>query len=350
MRLIVPVGKAALILRAAILSLAAACALAMASCASAPIILTAAEQPLPVETIAILGKKGMSPEGPIFVRIFKEESELEVWKAQADGRFYHLKTYPICNWSGDLGPKVAQGDKQAPEGFYTIQSTQMNPNSQYHVAFNMGFPNTYDRANNRTGQSLMVHGSCKSAGCYAMTDALVEEIYALARESFKGGQQSFGVHAFPFRMTDEKLARFTKHKWYGFWKTLKHGYDYFEVNRVPPQIAVCERRYVVDVVVPASARIDPEGRCPAFQRPALQPFTPQPGSVKFTDERVTVPGPKTRDVAEVVRSAGQSIASADSWSSTAEGVTPVAPSATQSRSAAGPTRLPAGAAALGFSQ
>ncbi|MEQ1578512.1 MAG: murein L,D-transpeptidase family protein [Hyphomicrobium sp.] len=346
MRLIVPVGKAALTMRAAALAVTAAVALVLASCASEPVILTAAEQPLPTETLAMLGKKGMTPEAPIFVRIFKEESELEVWKARADGRFYHLKTYPICNWSGDLGPKLAQGDKQAPEGFYNIASTQMNPNSQFHVAFNMGFPNAYDRANNRTGQSLMVHGKCKSAGCYAMTDALVEEIYALARESFKGGQLNFAVHAFPFRMTDEKLARFTKHKWHGFWKTLKQGYDYFEVNRVPPQIAVCERRYVVDVMLPASGRLDPEGRCPAFQRPALEPFAPQPAEGKIAEERVTVPGPKTRDVAEVVDSAGKLNSDGDGWMSTASTNAPARPLG----STAPASGMPAGATALGFNQ
>jgi len=344
MRFMIPKVNLGLRPRAAIVAATALLSIALASCANEPIILSAAEQPLQPDTLMMLGKKGMAPESAMFVRIFKEESELEVWKARTDGRFYHFKTYPICNWSGDLGPKLAQGDKQAPEGFYSIASTQMNPNSQFHVAFNMGFPNAYDRANNRTGQALMVHGKCKSAGCYAMTDALAEEIYALARESFRGGQQSFAVHAFPFRMTDEKLARFNKHRWHGFWKTLKQGYDSFEINRVPPQIAVCERRYVVDVVLPASGRIDPEGSCPAFEKPQLTPFAPQPDWT-VVDERVSVPGPKTRDVAEVVRRAeqAQSIASKEGWASTT-GALRAAP---QGRS---PQGMPAGAAALGFNQ
>lgn len=271
------------------------------ACSSAPEI-TPAEQPLSKETVTLIGKKGMAPEKQIFVRIFKEESELEIWKARDDGRFYHLKTYPICNWSGDLGPKLTQGDKQAPEGFYTIGPTQMKPDSSYHVAFNLGFPNAYDRANRRTGQFLMVHGKCKSAGCYAMTDALVEEIYGLARESFKGGNPTFEVHAFPFRMTDEKLARFEKNKWYGFWRTLKQGYDYFEINRVPPSIAVCERRYMVDAVTPASMRINPEGRCPTFQKHRIEPFSPLPYEQELASERITMPGPKTRDIASIVPS------------------------------------------------
>ena len=158
----------------------------------------------------LLGKKGMDPQAPIFVRIFKEESELEIWKLRDDGRFYHFKTYPICNWSGELGPKIKQGDRQAPEGFYTVSREQMNPNSKYHLAFNLGYPNAYDQRARRTGEFLMIHGKCKSAGCYAMTDALIEEIYALARESFLGGNDSFEVHAFPFRMTEANMARYAR--------------------------------------------------------------------------------------------------------------------------------------------
>lgn len=280
--------------------------LMMAACSSAPGLLPPSEQPLAAETVSLLGKKGMTSSAPIFVRIFKEESELEVWKMRDDGRFYHFKTYPICNWSGELGPKLKQGDKQAPEGFYTISENQMNPNSKFYLAFNLGYPNAYDRAHGRTGEALMVHGKCKSAGCYAMTDALAEEIYALARDAFRSGQTSFQVHAFPFRMTQEKLDRFKKHKWYTFWSTLKQGYDFFETNRVPPAVAVCERRYVVNAVMTAAQRIDPEGRCPTFMRPQLQPFAPRQSEWQLASERVTVPGPKTRDAMEVAASTRQS--------------------------------------------
>ncbi len=271
----------------------------LAACSSAPGLLPPSEQPLSAETVSLLGKKGMATTTPIFVRIFKEESELEVWKMRDDGRFYHFKTYPICNWSGELGPKQAQGDKQAPEGFYTISQNQMNPNSKFYLAFNLGYPNAYDRALGRTGEALMVHGKCKSAGCYAMTDALAEEIYALARDAFRSGQTSFEVHAFPFRMTQEKLDRFKKHKWYPFWKTLKEGYDFFEANRIPPAIAVCERRYMVNAVLTAPQTVDPNGPCPHFLRPKLQPFSPRPAEGKLASERIRVPGPKTRDAVEV---------------------------------------------------
>ncbi|WP_291173979.1 murein L,D-transpeptidase family protein [Hyphomicrobium sp.] len=272
----------------------------LAACSSAPELLPPSEQPLTAETVSLLGKKGMNTGAPIFIRVFKEESELEVWKMRDDGRFYHFKTYPICNWSGELGPKLKNGDKQAPEGFYTISENQMNPNSKYYLAFNLGYPNAYDRAHGRTGEALMIHGKCKSAGCYAMTDALAEEIYALARDAFRSGQTSFEVHAFPFRMTQEKLDRFKKHKWYAFWKTLKEGYDFFEANRIPPAVAVCERRYVVNAVLTAPQAVDPNGRCPRFLRPQLQPFSPRPAEWQLASERVTVPGPKTREATEVL--------------------------------------------------
>ena len=263
-------------------------------------------RPLPKDTVMLLGRMGMTTEAPIFVRIFKEESELEVWKARADGHFYHFKTYPICNWSGELGPKVVQGDKQAPEGFYTVSKGMMNPNSGFHLAFNLGYPNIYDRAHRRTGDFLMVHGKCRSAGCYAMTDALIEEIYGLAREAFAGGQESFQVHAFPFRMSAENLARHRGNRWYPFWMTLKDGYDHFETTRKVPQIAVCERRYHVNVRPLTPARIDPEGRCPTFERPKLEAFRPMPipGSKVAEIPPVIVPGPKMRSMASAPADAG----------------------------------------------
>ena len=281
--------------RTAAVVLAGTCAAVLASCAQVEI--APHLRPISKESMMLLGKKGMETAQPMFVRIFKEESELEVWKQRADGRYYHFKTYPICNWSGDLGPKLAQGDKQAPEGFYKVARTQMNPNSQFHLAFNLGFPNAYDKSHRRSGDFLMVHGKCKSAGCYAMTDALIEEIYALARESFVGGQEAIHVHAFPFRMTDANMARHATHKWAGFWKTLKEGYDHFEVTRTAPEVAVCQRNYVVNVKLPPNmSRIDPEGPCPRFERPVVEAFKPNPAE-KAADERITVPGPKERALA-----------------------------------------------------
>ena len=288
-------------MRARIIAVLAAAvgACALTACSGVGPTIPPAEQPLAQDTMMLLGRKGMDQGAPIFVRIFKEESELEVWKARDDGRFYHFKTYPICNWSGDLGPKTQLGDRQAPEGFYKVSAEQLNPNSQYYLAFNLGYPNAYDRSLRRTGHALMVHGKCKSAGCYAMTDALIEEIYALARESLKGGQTNCEVHAFPFRMTDANLARFRTNPHYKFWHTLKQGYDFFETYRLPPQIAVCEHRYVVNVKLSNSRSIKPGGTCPRFSRPVYEPFVPKPYEQQVADERITVPGPKMRDVASV---------------------------------------------------
>lgn len=274
-----------------------AAALALASCANSVEIVAPHLRPLPNDTMMLLGKKGMDAQAPIFVRIFKEDSELEVWKQRDDGRYYHFKTYPVCNWSGELGPKIKHGDRQAPEGFYTITREQMNPDSKYHLAMNLGYPNAYDRSHRRTGEFLMIHGKCKSAGCYAMTDALMEEIYAMARESFLGGHDSFQVHAFPFRMTDENMARHAGHEAYPFWKTLKEGYDYFELTRQVPTVAVCSRRYHVNVAFRGyNPRIDPEAACPAFVRPRPDPFRPKPGE-QIAEQRVIVPGPKMRGLA-----------------------------------------------------
>ncbi len=224
-------------------------------------------KPVPPEAVNLMAEKGMRLADPVFIRIFKEESELEVWKQRADGRFHHFKTYPICTWSGALGPKIRQGDKQSPEGFYTVANGQLNPNSQFHLSFNLGFPNAYDTAHGRTGDYLMVHGDCRSAGCYAMTDALIEEVYALVRESLASGQDKFNVHAFPFRMTDENFARHRRSKWAGFWAQLKEGYDSFEQTRQIPKVDVCARRYLVNAKFRGGiTRVDASGPCPPYTR------------------------------------------------------------------------------------
>jgi murein L,D-transpeptidase YafK len=281
--------------RAMLAAVAGACALA--ACSGAGPTIPPSDQPLDKDTLMLLGRKGMDQRAPILVRIFKEESELEVWKARDDGRFYHFKTYPICNWSGELGPKTTQGDHQAPEGFYKVSADQLNPNSRYYLAFNIGYPNAYDRSLRRTGDALMVHGKCISAGCYAMTDALIEEIYGLAREALKGGQESFQVHAFPFRMTHANMARYRDNPNYKFWKTLKQGYDFFETYRLPPQIAVCEHRYLVNVKLAGSGSFNPSSACPRYTRPVFEPFVPRPGEQQVAQERINVPGPKMREVA-----------------------------------------------------
>ena len=182
---------------------------------------------------------------PIFIRIFKESSELEIWVKNAD-RFAHFKTYPICNYSGALGPKLKEGDRQSPEGFYFVGKSQLNPQSSYHLSFNLGFPNAYDRAHDRTGSYLMVHGKCVSIGCYAMTDEGIEEIYLMAEAALDNGQPFFRVQAFPFRMTTQNMQRHAQSDWMGFWRNLKEGYDFFERHGTPPDVTVVDRRYHFD--------------------------------------------------------------------------------------------------------
>jgi murein L,D-transpeptidase YafK len=202
------------------------------------------EAPIPAATLALMAARGTSASAPILIRAYKKEAELEVWKRAKNGRFVHLKTFPICRWSGQLGPKARQGDRQTPEGFYSVGPKQMNPNSAYYLSFDTGYPNAYDRAQGGTGAFLMVHGTCSSAGCYAMTDQGIAEIYAIAREAFKGGQAAFQFQAYPFRMTAQNMARYRSDPNIGFWRQLKEGSDRLEATGDEPAVGVAGARYV----------------------------------------------------------------------------------------------------------
>jgi murein L,D-transpeptidase YafK len=230
-----------------------------------------ANQPVPPKLIEAMVEKDMDLQSPILVRLFKQEAELEVWKQNRSGKFEILKTYPICRWSGDLGPKVREGDRQAPEGFYSITPGQMNPQSAYYLSFNTGYPNAYDQALGRTGSQLMVHGDCSSRGCYAMTDEQIAEIYSLGRESFFGGQKSFQFQAFPFRMTPVNMAKHRNNPNMPFWKMIKEGYDHFEVSHQEPKVDFCEKKYVFDAIRAPGATRDPafnaSAKCPAYAIP-----------------------------------------------------------------------------------
>jgi murein L,D-transpeptidase YafK len=227
-----------------------------------------ANQPVPPKLIQAMVEKDMDLQSPILVRLFKMEAELEVWKQNRSGQFTLLKTYPICRWSGDLGPKVREGDRQAPEGFYAITPGLMNPTSAYYLSFNTGYPNTYDAALGHTGSQLMVHGDCSSRGCYAMTDEQIAEIYSLGRESFFGGQKSFQFQAYPFRMTPLNMAKHRNNPNMPFWKMIKVGYDHFELTRQEPKVSYCEKKYVFDAIRAPNAKNDPvfnvNAKCPAY--------------------------------------------------------------------------------------
>jgi murein L,D-transpeptidase YafK len=230
-----------------------------------------ANQPVPAKLVAQIDAKNMDLQSPILVRLFKQEAELEVWKQDRSGRFALLKTYPICRWSGDLGPKVREGDRQAPEGFYSISPTQMNPTSAYYLSFNTGYPNAYDRSLGHTGSELMVHGDCSSRGCYAMTDEQIAEIYALGRESFFGGQKAFQFQAYPFHMTAVNMARHRNSPHMAFWKMIKEGNDHFEVTHQEPKVDFCEKKYVFDAARAPDGKREPvfeaSSKCPAYAVP-----------------------------------------------------------------------------------
>lgn len=222
---------------------------------------------LPAKLVQSMKTKGMATTSPIMFRIFKEENVLEVWKRKDNGRYDMVTSYQICKWSGKLGPKFIEGDRQAPEGYYAVRAAQMNPKSSYYLSFNTGFPNALDRALGRTGANLMVHGACSSSGCYSMTDAQVAQIYAFAREAFKGGQESIQLQAYPFRMTAANMARYKDDPNYAFWKNLKEGYDHFDITKVPPKVDVCEKKYVFNHTSDPNAPIAATSICPPSDQP-----------------------------------------------------------------------------------
>jgi murein L,D-transpeptidase YafK len=208
-----------------------------------------------------LATHGVKLGVPVVLRIFKLDSELELW-VEKDGRFVRFATYPICLWSGRLGPKLKEGDKQAPEGFYTVASEQLNPNSRWHRAFNLGYPNAFDEAQGRYGSFLMVHGGCSSIGCYAMTDPVVDELWQFVTAALEQGQARVPVHVFPFRMTNRNLAARKGQRWGSFWTDLKKGSDMFEASHLPPVVSVCKGRYVFEPGTSGTIGNAVEERCP----------------------------------------------------------------------------------------
>jgi murein L,D-transpeptidase YafK len=222
--------------------------------------------PIPDKTVAAMEEIGSSKSAPMLIRTYKKEAEFEIWKMKADGRYAYLKTYPLCRWSGQLGPKLREGDRQVPEGFYSVTPARMNPNSAYYLSFDVGYPNAYDRVQGRTGGAIMVHGACSSAGCFSMTDEQVGEIYSIAREAFAGGQQTIQMQSYPFRMTPENFAKYRLDPNIGFWKQLKEGSDNFEVTKQDIAVAVCDKHYVFNSIPVNGAQLNAAAPCPAFKR------------------------------------------------------------------------------------
>jgi murein L,D-transpeptidase YafK len=193
--------------------------------------------------VADLETAGFALGNPAFIRIFKREKRLEVWMRGETSTFGLFRAYDICNYSGRLGPKLREGDNQAPEGFYRVGRKQLNPNSRHHLAFNLGFPNAYDQSLDRTGSALMVHGGCSSVGCYAVGDPNVDQIYAIVEAALLGGQEAVDIQALPFVLSDANMAQLEPQPWLDFWKNLKQGFDLFEADRVPPKVGTCNGDY-----------------------------------------------------------------------------------------------------------
>jgi murein L,D-transpeptidase YafK len=202
-----------------------------------------------------LANAGVKEGSPILVRIFKSEFELELWM-QKDGVFQRFATYPICRWSGRIGPKFREGDAQAPEGFYTVDQTALNPNSSWYRSFNLGYPNAFDRAQGRTGSLIMVHGGCASIGCFAMTNAQMREIWQLVTAALQNGQQRFQVQVYPFHMSADRLKASSTNPNIDFWRNLKEGNDLFEATSLPPKVSICKSRYQFEPGGKASAGSD----------------------------------------------------------------------------------------------
>lgn len=255
----------------------------------------ASQKSVPSDIQTVFERRGIDPQAPIYIRVFKEESELEVWKALPNGRYVAIKTYPICAWSGALGPKKVQGDRMSPEGFYGFGPGGLNPASKYHLALNVGYPNRLDRALGRTGNFIMVHGQCVSIGCFAMTNDLIEEIYALARDALDGGEGRIPVHIFPFRMTAANMARHRSNPAYASWAPLRDAYDDFAQTYEPPKVSYCGGKYIVNPV--AEIEGAPKDACPTRIGKLLAPLSPKlQRKLAFINTPLFAEGPKTRSV------------------------------------------------------
>jgi murein L,D-transpeptidase YafK len=188
---------------------------------------------------------------PVYLRIFKEESQVELYVLR-NKRYQLVETYPICRYSGGLGPKKRENDLRSPEGFYQTDANSLNPNSRFHLSFNIGYPNPFDASHGYTGNLLMIHGGCVSEGCYAIGDNNIEELFYFINQAINHGQETVDIHIFPFKMSESNLSRHRLSEHYDFWRQLKPAFDYFEKNKMPPFIYISEGKYFIFPHLPAS--------------------------------------------------------------------------------------------------
>jgi murein L,D-transpeptidase YafK len=217
-----------------------------------------------------LTAKRLSAGSQVMIRIFKKESELELW-LQKNGRFELFQIYPICMWSGKLGPKRREGDLQAPEGFYRVDVNQLRLRGKNSRTFYIDYPNPFDKSLGRTGSAIMVHGHCQSTGCFAMHDPAMEEIYVLVERALFQGQIHIELHSFPFRMTEVNLAAHAGSDWQEYWRNLKVGHDLFEDTRLPPTVSTCGGKYVFDGASSTQPDIGTPPQACELEAPAIEP-------------------------------------------------------------------------------
>ena len=233
-----------------------------------PGIATAEDQQKPPSALAMeLAEKGFQLGAPAFIRIFKADSSLEMWMLRG-GRFELYRRYTICKWSGVLGPKLHEGDRQSPEGVYYVTGGDLIVNRRWHRAMNVGFPNARDEALGLTGSGILIHGKCTSIGCFALTDGVVEDVFEIVQAALDAGQPRIPVHIFPFALTREKLASTEHAEWSDFWKQLKRGHDLFLRDRLPPRVFVCNGQYAFQSRRQRVVSLENNPVCTAVTRPA----------------------------------------------------------------------------------
>ena len=223
-------------------------ALTIAGCATTNSIVDPRRGHAPQSTAIVSASQqaGTSATSPVLIRIFKQSKELELWRKNSSGKYILVKTYTICTYSGELGPKLKQGDYQSPEGFYTINNSSLNYNSIRFLSVNVGYPNTFDQSYNRSGGDIMIHGGCDSRGCFAVEDGPAQEIFTALRDSFKAGQKTAQIHIFPFRMTNWNMTSYKNNKHLLFWNQLKVGFDKFEANHKELKVSVIDKKYIIN--------------------------------------------------------------------------------------------------------
>ncbi len=179
---------------------------------------------------------------PVFLRVYKQSSKMELW-VEKGPRYELFKTYSICRWSGGLGPKMYEGDRQSPEGLYHITAEDLIVNPRWHRAMNINYPNRFDVINGRGGSGILIHGKCGSVGCFAIQDNNVEEVYDAVRAALHSGQVSIPVLALPFSFAAYAPAVEDTLKLNEFWTDLRRADLLFNRDRVPPTAWVCDGRY-----------------------------------------------------------------------------------------------------------